>query len=90
MFFYDYESMKFDCDNSPRPLTKRERVLFGIFVAVLFGSYVYMDGWAGGLFHLFGVVFAIAFWFVIFALLYKGWLWLKKPSLPFWLFFLIK
>lgn len=71
--------MKFDCDNRPRPLTKRERVLFGVFVAALFGSYVYMDGWAGGLLHLFGVVFAIAFWFVIFALLYKGWFWFKKP-----------
>ena len=27
--------MKFDCDNSPRLLTTRERVLFGVFVAVL-------------------------------------------------------
>ena len=89
MFFYDYKSMKFDCDNSPRPLTTRERVLFGVFVAVLFGAYAYMDGWTGALLHMLGVVFSIAFWFAIFALLYKGWLWFKKPSLPFW-FFLIK
>ena len=75
--------MKFDCDNSPRPLTKRERVLFGVFVAVLFGSYAYMDGWAEALLHMFGVAFSIAFWFVIFALLYKGWLWAKKPTPPF-------
>lgn len=74
--------MKSDNNTSKFP-PKREIVLFGVFFIVLFGASTYMHNWVWALTRIVGILLSSAFGLLIFALLYKGWTWAKKPTPPF-------
>ena len=83
MFFYDYKSMKFD-SRIDRPLTKRECVLLGIYLFLIFIFGGLKFGWGKAFVDVIGLVLSAIFVsLLLYVPLKRGWAWVKKPTPPF-------